>query len=115
MTPQTKETIELLDAVFGLADASQRSLEDDGKITIGDAGNFFGPALKLPAAIGGIQKVPSELAGLDGNGRQEVLDYFAKRFELPDDELEAHIESALQTGYQFAVSVIALARYRKAS
>jgi len=115
MSPEAKETIELLDAVFGLADATQRSLQDDGKITIGDAGNFFSPVLKLPAAIGGAQNVPRELAQLTDEGRQEVLDYFAQRFDLKDDELEQHIEDALNTGTAFVISITRLAKHKRAA
>lgn len=115
MSPEAKETIELLDGIFALTTATQKSLEDDGKITFTDAGNFFSPVLKLPAAIGGAQNVPSELSHLSADGRQEVLDYFADRFDLKNDELEQYIEDALQTGYAFVVSITRLAKYKRAA
>jgi len=113
MTVQAKETIELLDGVFSLVDATRASLEDDGKITISDVGNYFGAVLKLPAAIGGINKIPKELAELSPASRQEVIDYFAVRFDLSSDELEVLIEDTLRAGYEFATSIINLAKYKK--
>lgn len=109
-----KDTIELIDGIFDLVDATDASLKDDGKITVTDAPKFFGFVMKLPAAVGGIQNVPRELSDLDDETREEVVSYFAKRFDLDNDTLELHIEDALRTGYAFAVSLGKLAT-RKAA
>lgn len=115
MSPEAKETIELLDGVFAVVDATENSLKDDGKIDLKDSPKYFGALLKLPAAIGGAQKVPTELSHLSEEGKQEVLDYFAERFDLNDDELEAYIEDALRTGAAFTASIVHLAKYKRAA
>ena len=115
ISQEAKETVELLDAIFSLTDGVRASLADDGKITLIDIGNFIGPLTKLPLAIAGIESIPSELSKLSAAGRVEVLDYFAERFDLADDLLEARIEAALATGYEFANAVLALAKYKRAA
>ena len=111
-----KETIELLEFLFDLGDATQASLADDGKISIGDAPKFFGVVWKAPVAIGGIQNVPKELSDLSEEGKAEVLAYVRQRFDLPDDELELLIEDTLQLGFSLAGNVSRWLKYsRKAA
>lgn len=102
-----QDTIDLLDAVFSLTDGVRESLAGDGKITLTDIPYFIGPLMKLPAAISGIENIPSELSGLSPAARQDVIDYFKGRFDLPNDALELKLETALQTGYEFAVAIYA--------
>lgn len=109
---EAKETVELLDAIFGLADATRAALSD-GKVSISDAPYFFQPAFKLPTAIGGIEKVPRELADLSDAGRAEVMGYARERFDLPDDRLEVLIEETLRTGWEFAEHIRELVIYKR--
>ena len=109
-----KETIELLDAVFDIADSTKKAMAD-GKVTLSDAPAFFGVAWKLPTAIGGIEKVPNELKHLGDEGRAKVLAHFRGRFDLADDQLELAIEDALEMGWDFAQAVQRLAIYRRAA
>lgn len=109
-----KETIELLDAVFDIADSTKKAMSD-GKVTLSDAPAFFGVAWKLPTAIGGIEKVPQELASLGDEGKATVIAHFRDRFDLADDQLEQAIEDALETGWAFGQSVQRLATYRRAA
>ena len=51
--------------------------------------------LDLPAAIEGITQVPAEVGDLDESERKELQDYIQAEFDLPDDELEEFIESAI--------------------
>lgn len=113
MSNTTKETLEFLDFAFDTADAVQAAINDDGKITLKDAPKFFGPLWKMPAAIGGLQEIPKELADLTPDERAEILAFAKRRFDLPDDELEVLIEQTLESGWEFAESIRALITYRK--
>ncbi len=109
----TKETIEFLDFAFGLADATQKSLASDGKINLFDVPNYVAVAFKAPAAFGGIENVPRELAELTDDERKEVIAYFEDRFDLPNDDLERLIENTLATGWAFAESIRAIIQFKK--
>lgn len=113
MNRTTKETIEFLDFAFDVADAVQASLNDDGKITLKDAPRFFGAIWKMPAAIGGLQEIPTELRDLEPEERAQVIAFAKKRFDLPDDELEVLIEATLESGWVFAQNIRDLVKYRK--
>ena len=51
--------------------------------------------LGLPAAIEGITDVPAEIADLDDEEKEELKQFVQDNFDLPDDDLEAFIESAI--------------------
>jgi hypothetical protein len=113
MQEQVKETTELLGFLFDLADATQASIKDDGKITFTDVPKFLAVAWKAPLAFGGIQEVPKELKELDDEGREAIIEFVRRRFDLPNDQLETLIEDTLATGWQFAMTLKALVEYRK--
>lgn len=113
MTTATKETIEFLDFAFDTADAVRASLADDGKITLKDAPKFFGAVWKMPAAIGNMQEIPKELAGLTDDERVEIMNFVRRRFNLPDNELEVLIEATLEAGWIFAENIRELIKYRR--
>ena len=111
----TKETVEFLDFCFDLADATERSLEDDGKINLFDAPKYGRAMLGAPAAFGGIQLVPKELGDLQPDEREFVMDHARKRFDIPNDELEVLIENTLSSGWAFADNLRQIVTYKKAS
>lgn len=102
MDYQAKETVEFLDFVFDLADATKAAKADDGKVNLKDAPKYFGAAWKAPAAIGGIEAIPKELSEHSPGGKQEVISYLLQRFNLADDELEALYEDTMTVGFQLA-------------
>jgi len=51
--------------------------------------------LDLPAAIEGITQVPAEVADLDEAERKELQDFIQAEFDLPDDEVEEFVETAI--------------------
>lgn len=111
----TKETIEFLDFAFDMADATQQSLASDGKINLMDVPNYIKVAFKAPAAFGGIELVPRELADFTDEERLEVLNHVSKRFDLPNDELEVLIENTLASAWSFAENLRKLITYKKAA
>lgn len=110
---QVKETLELLGFLFDLADATQASVKDDGKITFSDVPKFLSVAWKAPMAFGGLQEVPREFKTMSAEGRAEVLDFVRLRFDLPDDQLELLIEDTIASGWHFADSLQRLIQYRR--
>jgi hypothetical protein len=94
MTGEAKETIELLDFMFDLGDATQAALADK-KITWTDGPLFLSVAFKAPKALGGIESVPRELSEMSDQTREEVLSFTRRRFDLPDTDLEILIEETL--------------------
>lgn len=92
---QAKESLEVVEFLFELADAVQASKEDDGKVNWKDTPKFLAVAWKAPGAIGGIQEVPRELSVNNPGGKEEVLAYLRQRFDLPDDELEGLYEDSV--------------------
>lgn len=68
-----EETKDAVIAVCALGNAIASSLEDDGKVTLGDLPKFINPVVKLPAAISGIGEVPKELADLTDEEKEELV------------------------------------------
>lgn len=83
---------------FGLALGSsiEKSLADDGKITVGDAGNLLAPLMKAPAAFAGASEAFKEVADLDDEERADLNAYVKANFDIADDRLEAVVEEAFQ-------------------
>lgn len=111
----TKETIEFLDFAFDLADATQQSLASDGKINLFDVPNYIKVAFKAPAAFGGIELVPRELANFNEEERRFIIDHVNKRFDLPNDKLEGLIEKTLASAWAFAENLRDLIAFKKAA
>ena len=59
-----KETKELLHFIISVGNAIDKSLSDDGKITITDLPKLLSPMFGIIKGIGGVEKVPQELADL---------------------------------------------------
>lgn len=91
-----KETKEMLGFVLDLGNALGVSLED-GKVTILDLHNFVQPLLEAGAAFDGAASIPSELASLDAAGREELLAYAKKEFDIPEECVETVVEEGLTT------------------
>ena len=93
MAKEIKEFKELLRFVAVLASGVAGAL-DDGKLSIADIIKIL-PALKLSKdAIDGIDQIPSELWEADEVDIASLREYFAKEFDIPNDQLEATVERA---------------------
>lgn len=94
-----KETTELLAAAISLGNSIGLALED-GKISVGDLPAFLSPVLKLPAALAGIDEVPSEMADLSQEEREELYAYVRDNFDIPTDKIEVAIEEGIALASQ---------------
>ena len=54
----------------------------------------------LPAAIAGFNNIDDELASLDDEGRKELIDHVAAKFDIQDDKAEALVEQGLRAGFE---------------
>jgi len=69
----TKQLTDVMVFLAKFASTAKLAVEDDGKITIGDAAKFVGLLFPLIDAITQIQEVPTELMDLDPVEREELL------------------------------------------
>lgn len=94
-----KELNDWVQFIAAFANASGESLED-GKPDLMDAAKMFPAFLKLPAAISGSDKI--SLAALSPAEVVALCDEFKSKFDLPQDELESHVEAALDIAVSLA-------------
>lgn len=90
---------ELVSFGVKLGNALGKALED-GQISLGDASAFFDAALAAPAAFDGIEKIPSELSDLDQAEAASLKAFVAEEFDIPEDNVEKVVESALDLAVQ---------------
>lgn len=90
-----KELKELLAFVLSLGMAVDKSLANDGKITLLDAANLLDPAMKAPAAFAGLDIALLELQDLSDDEKKELQEFVQASFDIADDKLEAVVEGAL--------------------
>lgn len=94
MAKGIQETKDLVLEAIALGNAIGSALKDN-KISLADIGAFIEPLTKLPAALVGIDEVPSELADLDEQEKQELLVAVKEEFDLDDEKAETAIEEGL--------------------
>lgn len=96
--------------------ATDKSYQDDGKLTGRDAFNFGGAVIKLPEAIIGIGKVGQEWNDLD-EAERTALKKGWMGITLKDEEIEAELEAALGEATALASRIghiVRLIRVRRA-
>jgi hypothetical protein len=75
--------VALAGAAFG--NAIYSALADDGKINLADAGKFFTPVMKLPAAISGISNVAAEIDDLQESEIEELKKLIADELDVKEN------------------------------
>lgn len=106
------ETKESLSWLFDLTDAI-RSAAADGKVTIGDAPKFWGTLIGSGKAVGGINKIPAEMADIDPAELSELVLMVKERFDINDDKLESIIENIIFHSLQLTVNVASIYQLKK--
>jgi hypothetical protein len=94
----------LLQFGIDLGVALERSLADDGKITVTDMAKFLGTIADVPGVFGSISDVPAEITDLDGAEVASLQQYVRDNFNIPEANIKAVVDGALQ----LAVDVFAL-------
>lgn len=91
----TTQTLEMLDGLFSLASALDKSLED-GELDFSDLIHFYPVIPKLTLGIKNGDQIPKELTDLDEWELNKIKDYISEKFDISDDVLEHRIEEALK-------------------
>ena len=99
-----EETKEAAVAVAALAQAVVNSLDNDGKITLLDAGNFVAIIPEVIAGVTGVDQIPSELADLDPVEIQPVLQAVKDRLDI-DVNVETFVDQCLRTAYDLKLCI----------
>ena len=95
-----KELKELVNFGLKLGEAVDKSLADDGKLTLTDAPNLYPAVMAAGPGVMGISSVYAELKDLDSEEAQELVQYVKDEFDLSSDAVEAAVEGALELGVQ---------------
>jgi hypothetical protein len=90
-----KETKELVGFGLGLGNAVGTALAD-GKLELSEASLLLPVLLKTPEAFGGIAQIGQELGELDEQEKAELKSFVESEFNIPQDNIEAAIETALK-------------------
>lgn len=85
-----KETTEMLVALGTLATSVKQSVDDDGKITIGDSTKFMDDIFPLLAGVKGADQIPAEFKdGYDEIEKTEMKTALAEVLEFGDNDEDA--------------------------
>lgn len=90
----TEQLTELMVFLAKFASTVKDAVDDDGKITLGDAAKFVELIFPLINAITGIQEVPKELGDLDPVEKEELIATIKANLDLYENDEEA-VASAL--------------------
>lgn len=99
MTYGIKELTDVIVFLAKLSSTIKASLDDDGKITLGDAFKFTGLVFPLVDAITNIQDVPKEFLDMTPQEREAVLDAVRQHLDIASNDKEA-VESALKVVFE---------------
>lgn len=105
MSESLKETKEFLSFIFSLVYGTSKSLKD-GKFQATDVFNYTGAVKKIPSAISGLEKVPSELLTLDAETLEELKVFIVDEFNLENEVQEESIEKIIVLASDFAKAVL---------
>jgi hypothetical protein len=94
---EIKELTEVVDFVIELGNGVGLAVAD-GKITLGDLGDFLPAARAAMPAISGIGSVDEELLDLSDEEVAEIVNHVVTKFDIPSDKAEKLVEEALELG-----------------
>lgn len=81
--------------MIGLGEAFDKSLADDGKLTIGDAGNFLPVIMDLGPILSASSEAIAQAKDLDLTEAAEMDKFVAEELQLSNVKTEAIIEKSL--------------------
>lgn len=99
-----QNTNELLIFLARLSNAIVESLED-GKVTITDVTTIFKPLMSAKDALNDIQEIPLELADLDQNEVNFLVESFKAELNLDRDDIEEIVEEGLAVGFSLVTFI----------
>jgi hypothetical protein len=78
----------------------------DGKVTFIELFNVLPIATDLIGVVKSYKEIAAEFADLDDTEREELHTFFADKFDIPNDAIEAYVEDALQVAFNL-ISLVA--------
>jgi hypothetical protein len=107
---EIKELKEVLEFGLALGMSVDEALEDGWNWT--DLLALVPPMTKLPAALEGLEFVDDEIAGLDQNGKNELVEVIDK-LELNSELTEEIVEQSLVAAVEISKLVMVLRKAKK--
>lgn len=92
----TNDLKEVVVFAISLGQGIEKSLNDDGKLTLTDLPNFFPTLLKVVPAIEGIENVPFYIKAISQEEAAELITFIKTELDLEDDKAEKFIEDAVR-------------------
>lgn len=83
---------------------------EDGKFQLMEATGFFDEILQIPGVVKSFPAIKDELKDLSPEERQELYDYLAVEFDIPNDRVEVFVENSIL----FTISAVVLFEQWKA-
>ena len=108
-----KDTKEMVTFVAKFGMGIEASLDDDGKLTLGDAGNLMPALMSSGAAFEGAGNIGAEFKDLDKDEAKELCDHLAAELDLKDDKVEAIVERAMVLGKEIYMLIKDLKEAKK--
>lgn len=68
---------------------------EDGQFQLSELANFFDEAIRIPGVIKALPEVKKELADMDEAEKVELYNYFAQKFDIPNEKVELFIEHSV--------------------
>ena len=107
-----QETKELLAFVFSLAEAIKKS-NADGDFNWRDGLNFIEPLKRLGPAIDNIEDIIPEVADLDAEEWNELVDYVSEQWNLDTSDTEDDISQRIEDGLNAGIELIRMTQIFK--
>ena len=107
-----QETKDLLAFVFSLAEAIKKS-NADGDFNWRDGLNFIEPLKRLGPAIDNIEDIIPEVADLDAEEWNELVDYVSEQWNLDTSDTEDDISERIEDGLNAGIELIRMTQIFK--
>ena len=107
-----QETKELLSFVFSLAEAIKKS-NADGDFNWRDGLNFIEPLKRLGPAIDNIEDIIPDVADLDAEEWNELVDYVSEQWNLDTSDTEDDISERIEDGLNAGIELIRMTQIFK--
>ena len=107
-----QETKELLAFVFSLEEAIKKS-NADGDFNWRDGLNFIEPLKRLGPAIDNIEDIIPEVADLDAEEWNELVDYVSEQWNLDTSDTEDDISERIEDGLNAGIELIRMTQIFK--
>lgn len=90
-----QETKDVLSFALTFGNSLGAALKD-GKISLAELPGFLPAVVKLPAAISGIQEIPSEISHLSDEEKAELFEFVKDEFDIENDKIEGAVLDGLK-------------------